>query len=91
MPSFQLRYTGIDAPDPETILVANPAEALEVARRRLAATGSVSVTLYSNGAVTHVLNPLVEAQRSVALGFSDPETDRKFAFAGIYAFVKDNG
>jgi hypothetical protein len=83
MPQFQLRYPGPDGPEPETVIAADTAEALAIAHRRRRENRAAAVTLAFDGVIISIL----KRPASAAPGFADPETDRAFAAAGVYAFT----
>lgn len=82
LPSFQIRYIGPRAPEPETLVADDAAEAVLSASRRLTETGSLRAVILFGAAVIQTLY----ADRKVS---SDIEgADQRFASAGIYVWPR---
>lgn len=77
--TFQLRYQGDRAPDPETLTAPDVIEARRVADARFRASGAQGAVLWSDGAVLHVFDRRTPVDQ-------EAETAQLLAAAGVYVF-----
>lgn len=78
MPSFQIRYIGPQAPEPETLIADTAAEVVAKARSRLSEVGPVEAVILFEGTVVQTVSDSLDA------GTASEETRQRYASAGIY-------
>lgn len=78
MPSFQIRYIGPQAPEPETLIADSAADAVAKARSRLSEQGLVEAVILFEGAVVQTVSDALDG------GTATEETRQRYASAGIY-------
>ena len=81
MPSFQIRYVGPEAPEPETLIAETASEAVAKARTRLVERkASQAVIMFDGSVVQTIMMPGETAAVT-------EEAQQRFASAGIYLLL----
>jgi len=78
VPSFQIRYIGPQAPEPESLIADAAAEVVAKARSRLSPQGPVEAVILFEGAVVQTVSDAMDD------GTETEETRQRYASAGIY-------
>lgn len=83
MPSFQIRYIGPQAPEPETLIADTVAHVVAKARSRLSRHGPVEAVILFDGAVVQTVSDALDEHTATE------ETRQRYASAGIYLLAQD--